>query len=70
MFVPSVCPICQNGPLEHIFVHVKLTSYVEDNPRVSTGLAAYRCVQNGHIFFIRESDTEEMLRNSRGKSAV
>jgi hypothetical protein len=54
---PVVCPFCNRFTLEALFSHITLTARI-DGERVVSGVVAYRCRENNHVFFVRKLDVE------------
>jgi len=54
---PNICPVCELDSIERILEDVQIAAQITGSgENVSHGIVAYRCTQNGHIFFLRRSD--------------
>ena len=63
---PRICPVCELETIERILDDVQIAAKIDGKgENVSHGVIAYRCTQNGHIFFLRHSDVTEFRRNQR-----
>lgn len=54
------CPICKLQTIERLLPDVQISARI-DGERVVGGVAAYRCLTNGHIFFVREANLERFF---------
>ena len=54
---PVLCPICIRSGLEAILQEVAIKAEI-NGERVVGGLVGFRCLELGHIFFVRRSDVE------------
>jgi hypothetical protein len=54
---PIVCPFCTQYALEPLFTHITLTARI-DGESVVSGVMAYRCTENSHVFFVRKLDVD------------
>jgi hypothetical protein len=61
------CPICGRRSLEQVLNTVCISARV-DGERSVGGLMAYRCTENGHIFFVRTTDVEQPLTPPMSKN--
>jgi hypothetical protein len=59
-----VCPLCGSPRVHRLLEAVRLSAEV-DGDQVATGAVAWSCQENGHVFFLRESD----LRKTLGREA-
>ena len=62
---PQSCPFCDSSSLERLLQDVQISAKNNlDGHNVAHGIVAYRCRENGHIFFLCESDVDvPFLRN-------
>ena len=56
------CPVCQSHSVEHLLAQFKITASTDGDKRPVGGLAAYKCEEYGHIFFVRVIDADTWLR--------
>jgi hypothetical protein len=56
MLLPMKCPICGNASVEPVLQTVKIIAAYEHFQGDIGGLKVYRCMEEGHIFFVRASD--------------
>jgi len=56
---PIMCPFCTQYTLEPLLKHITLTARI-DGDSVVSGVMAYRCTENGHIFFVRKLDVDTL----------
>jgi hypothetical protein len=54
---PILCPLCTRYSLERLFDQVRLTARIGGESLVS-GILAFRCTENSHVFFVRQMDVE------------
>jgi hypothetical protein len=54
------CPLCTRAELERLLERVTITAKI-DRENTAGGILAYRCTENGHIFFVRVADVETPL---------
>jgi len=66
---PLACPICTRRTLEQVLHAVCMTFRVDGEHSVG-GLMAYRCTENGHVFFVRTSDVEAPLTQPTSKKVM
>lgn len=60
MHFPKVCPVCGTAPVEQLPGTVQATAAVVDNghSREFRQMSAFRCAQQGHVFFIAEDSAQ------------
>ena len=54
---PVLCPICIRSGLEPILQEVAIKAEI-DGERMVGGLVGFRCLDLGHVFFVRRADVE------------
>jgi hypothetical protein len=54
---PVLCPICIRSGLEPILQEVTINAGINGEQMVG-GLVGFRCLELGHIFFVRRADVE------------
>lgn len=54
---PVLCPVCIRSGLEPILQEVTIKAEI-DGERMVGGLVGFRCLDLGHIFFVRRADVE------------
>lgn len=54
---PALCPICTRSSLEPILEQIKIQAKIDGDRNVGA-LLAYKCIEFGHLFFVREADLE------------
>ncbi|HET6934765.1 MAG TPA: hypothetical protein VFI72_08000 [Candidatus Angelobacter sp.] len=52
------CPVCGRTDIEPVLKDVKVTAMYEDFEGDIGALAVLRCLDFGHIFFVRKADME------------
>jgi len=52
---PILCPLCTRSTLERLLQTVTILARVNGESTIG-GALAYRCLEHGHIFFLREAD--------------
>jgi len=61
---PIVCPLCGSLRVHRLLEAVRLSAEI-DGDHVASGAVAWGCLENGHVFFLREAD----LRKTFGQEA-
>jgi hypothetical protein len=59
MSQPVKCPVCGNTAIEPVLQKITVKAYSEEFQGVVGGLRTYRCMGEGHIFFVRQADLED-----------
>jgi hypothetical protein len=59
MMMPLKCPVCGNLSIEPVLEEVKVTAEYESFAGDIGGLKVYRCMDLGHIFFVRITDLND-----------
>jgi hypothetical protein len=54
---PVLCPVCIRSGLEPILQEVTIKAEI-DGERMVGGLLGFRCIDLGHVFFVRRADVE------------
>jgi hypothetical protein len=52
-----LCPVCIRSGLEPILQEITIKAEI-DGERVVGGLLGFRCLDLGHVFFVRRADVE------------
>ena len=55
-----VCPLCGSLRVHRFLEAVRLSVEIEGD-QVATGAVAWSCLENGHVFFLREADLGKTL---------
>jgi len=58
MLLPPKCPICGRSGVEPVLEGVKILATYEQFEGYIGGLMVFRCIEEGHIFFVRASDLQ------------
>jgi hypothetical protein len=58
MFTSLNCPICGHSEIEPVLKEVTVTAMYEDFEGDIGALIVLRCLDFGHIFFVRKADME------------
>ena len=56
--IPQICPICNRTAIKPVLEEIQVSARVSGNMRAVSGLAAFICATEGHIFFVRRSDLQ------------
>ena len=58
---PLSCPMCSRHTLERVLEDVMMSAKLPCGEQKVGGIKAYRCTENGHVFFVRTTDVEAPL---------
>ena len=58
-YLPGKCPICGKAPLVPLSIGYKLLLEKPGQRQPVGGVFAYKCAEEGHVFFVMLKDVEE-----------
>ena len=58
-----LCPVCRTEAVVPLPQKVTVIAKIEGTEQKAGGVMGYRC-EKGHVFFVRSSDLENLLKNT------